>query len=113
MLPKICHGRTDFPNRGGKLSIKANGTFSKDVEAGAKVYLEVKYGVITLIRQRADLCDQIGNVDLTCPLKKGPMNITREATIPENVPKGKYTVLANVTSVDEEVVTCMEGVAYF
>ena len=93
--------------------INANGTFSKDVEAGAKVFVQVKYGLITLIKQNADLCDQIGNVDLTCPLKKGPMNFTKEVDIPEQVPKGKYTVIANVTTVDKEMVTCMESVVFF
>jgi len=101
------------PVAGETLSIVANGTFSKDVEAGAKVFLQVKYGLITLIKQEADLCDQIGNVDLTCPLKKGPMSLTKDVEIPKQVPKGKYTVMADVYTVDKEKVTCMESTVIF
>lgn len=95
------------PVPGQMLNITAAGTFSKDVEAGATVFLQVKYGLITLIKQEADLCDQIGNVDLTCPLKKGDMTLTKSVEIPKQVPKGKYSVMADVKNADGEAVTCM------
>ena len=101
------------PLPGHNLTIEAAGTFSRDVEAGAKVFLQVKYGLITHIKQEADLCDQIGNVDLSCPLKKGPMNFTKSVNIPAQVPKGKYTVIADVFTVDGEGVTCLESVVFF
>ena len=47
---------------GDKLQIIANGTVSEDIEAGATVFLQVKYGLITLIKQEADLCDHLGEV---------------------------------------------------
>lgn len=107
-LPSItqCHS-------GKKLHIVASGTFARDVEPGAKVFIQVKYGLITLIKQEADLCDAIGNVDLSCPLKQGPMNLTKEVDIPQQVPKGKYSVIADVTTVDGDRVTCMDSVVYF
>jgi hypothetical protein len=101
------------PTPGCNLTIEAAGTFSKYVGAGAKVFLQVKYGLITLIKQEADLCDQIGNVDLSCPLKKGPMSFTKSVNIPAQVPTGKYTVIADVYTVDEEKVTCLESVVFF
>jgi hypothetical protein len=101
------------PTPGANLSITASGTFSKDVEAGAKVFIQVKYGLITLIKQEADLCDQIGNIDLSCPLKKGPMEFTKSVQIPAQVPKGTYSVTADVYTVDEEKVTCLESTVYF
>ena len=75
--------------------------------------MQVKYGLITLIKQEADLCDQIGNVDLSCPLKKGPMELTKNVQIPAQVPKGKYSVTADVYTVDKEKVTCLESTVYF
>jgi hypothetical protein len=42
--------------------IEANGTFSQDIEPGATVFLQVKYGLITLIKQEADLCDNLPKV---------------------------------------------------
>ena len=46
----------------------------------------VKYGFITLIRQTADLCDQLGNVDLKCPLEKGDMILTKKVDLPKQIP---------------------------
>ncbi|RMZ81464.1 hypothetical protein DV738_g2258, partial [Chaetothyriales sp. CBS 135597] len=97
------------PKPGEKLTIRASGTLAEDIEPGAKVFLQVKYGLITLIKQEADLCDNIGRIDLSCPLKKGPLVLTREVDIPKQVPPGKYTVHADVNTVDEEEVTCLES----
>jgi len=101
------------PLPGQKLTITANGTFSKDIDPGATVFLQVKYGLITLIKQEADLCDNLGQVDMSCPLKEGTMQLTKEVDIPNQVPPGKYTVLADVNTVDKEKVTCMESTVFF
>ena len=47
------------PVPGEKLTIKANGTFSEEIEEGATVFLQVRYGLITLIKQEADMCEQL------------------------------------------------------
>jgi hypothetical protein len=100
--------------RGKTLTVKASGTLSKDVEAGAKLYLTVKYNSITILQEEADLCDQLPNVDLNCPLKKGPLNVAKEVEITSQVPEGKYVVTVNVyTENHKEVITCMEGTAVF
>jgi len=101
------------PVAGQNLTIEASGTFGKDVNPGTKVLLQVKYGLITLIKQEADLCDQIGNVDLECPLKKGPMTLIKDVAIPKEVPRGKYTIMADVYTEDGEKVTCLNAVTYF
>lgn len=46
----------------------------------------MKYGLIRLIKQEADLCEQIQNVDMHCPLKQGKMTLTKEVDIPKEVP---------------------------
>lgn len=56
------------------------------IEEGAYVLLTVKYGLIRLISTKADLCEQIGNVDLKCPLESGHMDITKKVDIPAEVP---------------------------
>jgi hypothetical protein len=71
--------------------IKATGTFHKDVEPGAKVFIQIKYGLITLIKQEADLCDQIENVDMHCPLEKGDMTLTKEVDLPQEIPPVSYS----------------------
>lgn len=47
------------PVPGQKLTIKANGTTHEEVEDGATVFLQVRYGLITLIKQEADMCEQL------------------------------------------------------
>jgi len=101
------------PTAGSTLSIIANGTLSEDIDEGAKVLVQVKYGLIRLINQEADLCEQIGNVDLECPLKEGEMALTKDVKIPKEVPKGKYTVMAEAYTKDKKKITCLEAVVYF
>lgn len=47
------------PVPGEKLTIKGNGTFHEEIEDGATVFLQVRYGLITLIKQEADMCEQL------------------------------------------------------
>jgi hypothetical protein len=56
------------------------------IEKGATVNLEVKWGLITLIKQTVDLCDELKNVDLECPLEKGEMVLTKEVDLPKQIP---------------------------
>jgi len=59
---------------------------SEDVGPGAYVVLQVKYGLIRLINQEADLCEQVANVDLECPIKKGKTTITKDVDLPKEIP---------------------------
>ncbi len=71
---------------GKNLTIEAKGTLSEDIKDGATVHLQVKYGLIRLINQEADLCKQVKNVDLECPLKKGETNMTKTVELPKQIP---------------------------
>ncbi|KAI9678283.1 MAG: Phosphatidylglycerol/phosphatidylinositol transfer protein [Caeruleum heppii] len=95
------------PKAGETLRIEAAGVFKKDVEEGAYVNLQVKYGLIRLVNTKADLCEQIQEVDLKCPIKKGETLITKEVELPKEIPPGKYTVLADVYTKDDVKITCL------
>ncbi|KAL4917243.1 ML domain-containing protein [Aspergillus aurantiobrunneus] len=97
------------PKPGQTLKIKAEGVLHKRIEKGAYVLLEVKYGLITLLRQRPDLCDQIVNVNLECPLEEGPLVLTREVDLPPQIPPGKYTVHADVFDKNDRRITCLDA----
>jgi len=101
------------PEAGKTLTVTASGTFRKDVEEGAKVHLQVKYGLIRLINQDADLCEQVKNVDLECPLKKGDMELTKDIDLPKEIPPGKYTVIADVVDKDGKKITCLQATIVF
>ena len=101
------------------------------MEEGAYINLSVKYGLITLIRTKADLCDQMKEIDEECPLS-GAKLIKKEVDIPKEVPpvrynqthkymqalihlnsKGTYHVLADVYTKDDEEITCLEATVHF
>ena len=72
-------------HRGTTLTIEAQGNFTEKVEEGAYINLSVKYGLITLIRTTADLCEQMKEVDEECPLI-GLKVIKKDVEIPKEVP---------------------------
>ncbi|CEJ53892.1 Phosphatidylglycerol/phosphatidylinositol transfer protein [Penicillium brasilianum] len=97
------------PLPGETLTITASGTFHETITEGAIVNVEVKWGVITLVKQTMDLCDQIENVDLKCPLEKGKMTLTKQVDLPKQIPPGRYSVLADVYTEDKRKVTCLKA----
>lgn len=66
--------------------IKAKGSVKQKIEEGAYVLLTVKYGLIRLISTKADLCEQIGNVDLKCPVEKGEVEVVKTVDLPAEIP---------------------------
>jgi len=101
------------PQAGQTLDIKASGILKENVEEGAKIHLQVKYGLITLINQEANLCDQVKNVDLECPLEKGPLELTKSVELPKQIPPGKYHVMADVFTKDGDKITCLSADVVF
>ncbi|KAI9720240.1 MAG: hypothetical protein M1812_003058 [Candelaria pacifica] len=101
------------PKAGKNLTIEATGTLSEDIEDGAYVLLIVKYGFITLINQKAELCEQIKNVDLECPLRKGLTTLTKEVPLPIEIPPGKYSVHADAYTNDDKRITCLDAEVHF
>jgi hypothetical protein len=76
---------------GSSLIIQAVGTVFETIEEGAYVELQVKYGLIRLVNTRADLCEQIKNVDLECPIEKGLITITKSVDLPKEIPPVRYS----------------------
>ncbi|KAL2061652.1 hypothetical protein VTL71DRAFT_7029 [Oculimacula yallundae] len=108
------------PKAGEPLYIKATGTLKRNitVEDNAVVDIVVKYGFIKLLSTQADLCEQVKNVDLACPIEKGPITITKEVQLPKEIPPGKYNVHANAITTDSDKkekdhITCLEATVQF
>ena len=75
---------------GGNLTIEAVGTLLADVKEGAYVNIQVKYGLIRLVNTKTDLCEQVSNVDLECPIKKGKITVTKDVALPKEIPPVCY-----------------------
>ncbi|KAM3508716.1 hypothetical protein MY10362_000997 [Beauveria mimosiformis] len=101
------------PKAGQELLIKASGTVKEAIEKGAYVKLTVKYGLIRLLTTTADLCEQIGNVDLKCPVKAGDQTIEKTVELPAEIPPGTYTVIADVYNDDDTPITCLTATVTF
>ncbi|KAI8633372.1 phosphatidylinositol transfer protein [Xylariaceae sp. FL1651] len=101
------------PESGAELVIRATGTVFERIEEGAYVKLVVKYGLIRLIAQTVDLCEQVQNVDLKCPIEKGILSITKAVDIPKEVPPGTYNVFADVYNADDTPMTCLQASVKF
>ncbi|KAG6007752.1 hypothetical protein E4U21_005591 [Claviceps maximensis] len=101
------------PAAGKALVIKANGTVKKTIEKGAYVNLTVKYGLIRLLTTKADLCEQMGEVDLKCPVEPGERVITKTVDLPKEIPPGTYNVVADVFTAKDERITCLTATVSF
>lgn len=101
------------PQAGTSLVIEASGTVKETIDKGAYVQIEVKYGYIRLINMRSDLCEQLGNVDLSCPVEPGKLVITKSVDLPKQIPPGKYVVKADVYNYDDEPITCLTATVHF
>jgi hypothetical protein len=77
---------------GKTLSIKASGVLKTTVEEGAYVAIQVKYGLITLIKQKIDLCEQVKQVDKECPLEDGALEVTKDVDLPNEIPPVRWSV---------------------
>lgn len=101
------------PQAGANLSFEAIGTVSKTIEPGAYVEVDVRYGFIRLLHQTFDLCDEIGKIDVSCPIRDGEQVIRKVIEIPQEVPPGRYIVNAKAYTKDDEYITCLYAVVDF
>ncbi|KAG0649358.1 Phosphatidylglycerol phosphatidylinositol transfer [Hyphodiscus hymeniophilus] len=103
------------PVKGSTLTIEAVGDLLEDISEGAYVVLQVKYGLIRLVNTEADLCEQVSNVDLTCPIKKGKTTIVKDVELPKEIPPGTYTVFADAYTArpESKKIICLEATVTF
>lgn len=101
------------PEKGKNLTFVALGFLAQDIVDGAYVEVDVRYGFIKLIHQTFDLCDEIQNVDLECPVKKGTQVVLKLVAIPAEVPPGKYVVNARAYTAEDVLVTCLTATIEF
>ncbi|CEP61226.1 sterol transporter LALA0_S02e09582g [Lachancea lanzarotensis] len=104
------------PVRGENVTVSAAGYVKETIEKGAYVDVEVRLGYIKLLSQTYDLCEELENNDvggLKCPIKAGDYMIEKSVEIPQEVPPGKYTVLARAYTEDDDEITCLSGEIYF
>lgn len=101
------------PEKGANLSFSATGSLAKSITDGAYVVVNVRYGYIKLLEKTFDLCEELVNVDMTCPVSKGAQLISKTVEIPAEVPPGKYTVYARAFTEDDVYISCLTATVTF
>ncbi|KAI5855966.1 putative Phosphatidylglycerol/phosphatidylinositol transfer protein [Tricharina praecox] len=101
------------PLPGKTLVVDAVGSLKSAITKGAKVDVSVKYGLITMFKQTADICDNLNQVDLECPVKAGKLTLTKAIDIPNQIPPGTYVVTANAYMGDGRPILCVQGAVRF
>ena len=77
-MGSVCSGKP--------LRIKASGTVKATVFPGATVDVTVSYGLITMLRQKFDICENADQVDMECPVEKGKLDLEKSVDIPKQIP---------------------------
>jgi hypothetical protein len=80
------HLNPDPPGRGQTLEITAKGTFSEAVTEGSYAKVVVKLGIIKLLTKTFDVCEEIKQANLTCPLGPGEMILKQSIDLPKEIP---------------------------
>jgi len=101
------------PIKGDNLTFEFQGFLKEEVGEGSIVELSVKYGAIKLLNKKYDLCELAPQIDKECPLQAGEITIQKTVQLPDDIPPGKYNVLAKIHTADDRPVACVNGVVVF
>ena len=89
----------------------------QEIRKNSTVLLQVSIRVggssVPLVTEKRDLCDQLESIDKKCPIQKGNITFTRNVTLPKEIPKATFLVLADAYNDDEERITCVEATVKF
>ncbi|PHH82233.1 hypothetical protein CDD82_6652 [Ophiocordyceps australis] len=102
------------PQPGQNLTISAQGVVHEPIEDGAYVRLIIKYNrFISIPVPSVNLCDNVGQIGLSCPLEAGEMKISKEFPLEKKIPPGTYDVQADVFTKDDRKITCVQASVEF
>ena len=74
------------PLAGQNMTMDALGVLKLSIVEGAYANYEVKYGFISLLSGKADLCEIAAEVDLECPIERGEIKVQKLLELPSQIP---------------------------
>ncbi|KAJ1646507.1 Phosphatidylglycerol/phosphatidylinositol transfer protein [Coemansia erecta] len=78
------------PKRSTPVHINAL-AYVKDHIDSATANVKVKYGFITLLNRNYDLCEELkSNLNKTCPVDEGPIEVSVDVDVPGFIPPGWF-----------------------
>lgn len=60
---------------------------------GTSVLVQVKYGVVQLIKKKFDFCEEVKKVDEECPIPAGDLVFTKQVGLPKEIRKSFIVTL--------------------
>ncbi|KAF9785545.1 ML domain-containing protein [Thelephora terrestris] len=105
----------DPPKPGQDITVTVDATTSEVIEEGAYADVTVKLGLIKILRKTFDLCEEARNANATvqCPVEKGHYVITQTASLPKEIPPGKFNVAVQGYTANDEDMLCVNMVVDF
>lgn len=102
------------PVRGAPMVLQAAGHISDVIPEGSYVDVDLRLGYIKLLTQRLDLCAILADharddPDMQCPVQPGDHKFSQTIDVPNEVPPGRYDVIAKAYTKDGVLVTCLSG----
>ncbi|KAI7882590.1 hypothetical protein K492DRAFT_193396 [Lichtheimia hyalospora FSU 10163] len=98
------------PAPGDNLMIEAIGYLEEPVDYGAEARVLVKLGFVQLLKKTFDICQELDNNDaeLQCPIMDGPVKVTQNVTLPEEIPKAHFKVQVRAENYDKRPLACLD-----
>ncbi|KAJ2888557.1 hypothetical protein GGI21_005008 [Coemansia aciculifera] len=78
------------PKRGTPVHINALAYVKGRIDS-ATANIKVKWGFVTLLNRNYDLCEELkNNLNKTCPVEEGPIELSIDVDVPRYVPPGWF-----------------------
>ncbi|GLB36229.1 putative phosphatidylglycerol phosphatidylinositol transfer protein [Lyophyllum shimeji] len=100
----------DPPQPGKDLTVTVKGTATEVIEEGAYADVEVKLGLVKLLRKRFDVCEEArnANASVQCPVKPDSYTVVQTVALPREIPRAKFTVNVRGYTVDDGPMLCLD-----
>ncbi|KAB5591331.1 hypothetical protein CTheo_5204 [Ceratobasidium theobromae] len=104
------------PGKNTTITLKAN--VLEPIEEGAYTDVEVKLGLIRILRKKFDICEEArkAKAEVQCPVASGSYVVKQTISLPREIPPvlaAKFTVKMRGYTVDDDDLACVDLKADF
>ncbi|CEG78597.1 hypothetical protein RMATCC62417_13176 [Rhizopus microsporus] len=101
----------EYVKPGENVTVIVKGTVTEKIEDGAYAEVVVKLGLVKLLHKTFDICEELknnrDNVNIQCPIEKGPIEIKATAGLPREIPRAKFVVAARAFTANDDDLACV------
>merc|ERR1712129_423021 len=110
LTPLIVNGYSLEPNdihSNENVTLKINSTLSEDVSNGT-IHIDAKVRIIPVYDKTLNLCTELAQANMSCPLKKGPYDFEKTLAIPNIPVHGQITATVTINDQNAKQLLCMQ-----